>query len=152
MTVILKNCTRLASAAGTGLVLAAALPALAWAQTQAQNPAPSAKAPVSATAGQVVTRDAETGALRAPTAEELQALESKAGASRSPGAAARNLSKVHVSGAQGARLTDESMTYSVAVRRADGSLAHLHFASKSEAEAALKAPAALIKNTTAATE
>lgn len=142
MSVSFKTCVRIASAAGTGLALAAALPVLAQTAT--------APASVSATAGQMVTRDATTGELRMPTAEEARSLQ--AAKQTRAAATARTLPKVHATGAQGARLTDEFMSYTVMVRRADGTLVNQHFSSKEEAEAAVKSPAPAQKPATAPTE
>lgn len=88
----------------------------------------------------VVVRDAETGQLRVPTADEMAALASK----RSKLSATRisasqvPLPKVHASGARGARLTDEMASYSVAVRRPDGSISMQCVQGKTEAENLLK--------------
>ena len=71
-----------------------------------------------------VVRDAETGKLRAPTAAEISALQLRAARSTSAraGTPAATQQKFHASGARGVRLTDEFMSQSVAVRRADGSI------------------------------
>lgn len=149
----LKSCGRTVSAAGSGLALLgiAALPMQALAHGEHADAAPSAS--VSATSGQVVVRDADTGKLRAPTAEEANAL-SASGKSNSRRAATvepTTLSRSHWSGARGARLTDEFMSYSVVVRQADGTLATLCFETREAADAALKAaPAA--KTSTLPTE
>lgn len=96
----------------------------------------------SAAANQVVVRDAETGALRAPTAEEADVLQRKAArAATTRRASQQPMSKAHVSGAQGARLTEEFMSYSVAVRQADGRVKMECFNSPEEASAAMKAAA-----------
>jgi hypothetical protein len=142
MSVSSKTCLRIA---GTGLALAVALPGLALAQAAATP------TPVTATAGQMVTRDASTGELRMPTAEEARALQATK-STRGVAAAARTLPKVHATGAQGARLTDDFMSYTAVVRRADGTLVNQHFSSKEEAEAAVKSPAPLAKPATAPTE
>lgn len=113
---------RLLRAAGASLALlgAAALPLPAAAQTQ---PAPETS--LNAGNAMTVVRDAETGKLRAPTAEENAALNLK------PASQARlqrsapppPLQKFHASGAQGARLTDEFVSSAVMVRGPDGKLA-----------------------------
>lgn len=89
-----------------------------------------------------VVRDAETGQLRAPTTAEIDALQLKAGRNTSlrAGPAATALQKFHRSGARGLRLTDEFMSQSVAVRRADGTLDQNCVHSKDAADAALRAP------------
>lgn len=72
----------------------------------------------------VVVRDPETGKLRAPTAAELEALgarQARQDAARI-GPLAAPQQKAHASGARGARLTDEFMSYSVVTRAADGRL------------------------------
>jgi FKBP-type peptidyl-prolyl cis-trans isomerase len=147
MSVASKTCLRMAGAAGASLVLATALPALA------QSPAPQAtKAAAAAPAAalnQVVTRDATTGELRAATAEEMKALQAK-GPRRA--SAAQPIFRSHSSGAQGVQLTDESMTYSVVTRGADGKPVNQEFTSKAAAEAAVKSPATAAKPATAPTE
>jgi hypothetical protein len=73
-----------------------------------------------------VVRDAETGKLRSANAAEtavLKAQSTKAFARVAPKATQQ---KFHSSGARGARLTEEFMTTSVAVRNADGSLTVTH--------------------------
>ena len=87
--------------------------------------------------GLIVVRDAETGQLRAPTAEEAAAMStarSAAANTRGKNAAGTFLSKTHSSGAIGARVTDEMASYSVVVKRADGTLDSACVDSKSEAE------------------
>ena len=132
---ILKPCVRSATVAGTALTLlgATALPLQANAQAAAAMPAR-----VDATAAQVVVRDAATGALRTATPEEAQALNPGPRAEFRRSAAPSTMPKVHYSGARGARLHDEFMSYSVVVRRADGSLAEQCFSSKDEADAAIR--------------
>jgi hypothetical protein len=148
-----KSCARSVSVAGTGLALVgiAALPLQALAHdghAEAAKPA-RAQAPVDANA-QVVVRDAATGQLRAATPEEAQALHaSRAGVAtlRKSAVAATPQARFHPSGARGARLTDEFMSYSVVVRQPDGSLATLCFESREEADAALKAAASPVAKT-----
>ncbi len=94
-------------------------------QAQSTPSSEAAAAPLTAPTnaeGQVVARDPETGKLRAANAEELQALQRHRAAHRS---AARMEPRSHWSGATGARLTDEFMTYSVVVKRSDGKLVEL---------------------------
>jgi len=71
-----------------------------------------------------VVKDAETGQLRAPTAAEAAALQAKAAAlkSRSRVVPQQVLSKTNKNGIKGFRLTDENLSTSVAVRKADGSI------------------------------
>ena len=87
--------------------------------------APSAAvAPVGLTA----VRDAETGQLRAPTADEAKALakvaqrQFNAEAARVGQLRAANPYFTTSSGAKGMRLSEEHMSYSVVRRNADGSL------------------------------
>lgn len=128
--------------AGLALVGAAMLPVAAFAQGE------SAAAPVDSVSSLIVVRDAATGQLRAPTAAEARALQ--------PEAVRRSnhlgtLPRVHPSGAQGARLTDAMMSYSVVVRQPDGSLTEQCFDSRDVAESALKA-APVARNPAAPTE
>jgi len=130
-------------ASGFALAGAAAMPALA-------DTEPATAAPSSAVSSQIVVRDAATGRLRAPTAEEARELQPRADAVRDA-ASARTLPRVHASGARGARLSDAFMNYSVMVRQPDGSLVEQCFGSREEAESALKA-GGVAKSTTLPTE
>jgi hypothetical protein len=105
-------------AAGINLVLAglAALALPASAQQAQATPLESSQA-------MTVVRDAETGKLRAATADEQQVLQQAAKTRTARVAPATTLQKFHASGARGARLTDEFMSTSVAVRKADGGIA-----------------------------
>ncbi|SEL83797.1 hypothetical protein SAMN05216359_1198 [Roseateles sp. YR242] len=88
----------------------------------------------------VVVRDAETGKLRAATNEERASLQSLRAAKRSvalSAVAATPQVKRHPNGATGVRLTDDMTSYSVMVRRPDGKLEELCFATKEEADAAV---------------
>lgn len=108
---------RLLCAAGITLALLGLGAQSAVAQ-EIQDAAPQAEA-------LTVVRDAQTGKLRAPTAEEAAALKAQAPAARSAARTAAPgfvLNKSHSSGIKGFRLTDESMSTSVAVRKADGSI------------------------------
>jgi hypothetical protein len=148
-----KSCVRSVSVAGSGLALAgiAALPLHVLAQdtrTEAAKPA-QAQAPVDASS-QIVVRDAASGQLRAATPEEAQALHSSrasAATLRKSAVATAPQSRFHSSGARGARLTDEFMSYSVVVRQPDGSMATLCFESKEAADEAIRAAAAAKTNT-----
>jgi hypothetical protein len=75
---------------------------------------------------QTVVRDAETGKLRGATAAEAVALKAQSVKANARIAPKATLQKSHSSGARGARLTDEFMTTSVAVRNADGSITVTH--------------------------
>jgi hypothetical protein len=106
---------RLLGAAGVLALCAAALPAVAQEQT--------------------VTRDADSGKLRAATSEELQTLAAKKAKNAMRVAAPTTLSKTHSSGARGARLTDEFLTSSVAVRQADGTVVVQHGTTEADVHA-----------------
>ena len=99
--------------------------------------AQEAQANVQSTDSMTVTRDAQTGQLRASTGDEVAALKA-AGAARamrvSPKATQQ---KVHASGARGARLTDEFMSQNVAVRQPDGSMVEQCFDSHDAASNAV---------------
>ena len=121
-----------------GLIgLAGALAAPAWAaQPSDPTPAPAAD-------GLIAVRDAETGQLRAATAEEAAALATAgktAASARIGGAkvATGLLAKRHASGAVGTRVNDDMASYSVVVRQADGSVATACVDSKSAAEQAVQ--------------
>lgn len=123
---------RMLSLTGASLALlgAAALPPCAAAQSAAvqSGAVPAAPLPPEipvAGAGNALTvvRDAATGQLRAPTADEQAALQSGAQARSLRVAPAVPLQKFHASGAQGVRLTRDFMSTSVAVRGSDGKLA-----------------------------
>jgi hypothetical protein len=75
---------------------------------------------------QTVVRDAETGKLRGATPAEAVALKAQSVKANARIAPKATLQKTHSSGARGARLTDEFMTTSVAVRNADGSITVTH--------------------------
>jgi hypothetical protein len=100
------------------LLGAAGLPAVAGAQALEQTPNAMA-----------VVRDANTGKLRAPTADELQSLNNGNGNGNGNGRsiavradAAPTQQKFHPTGAQGLRLTDAFMSSEVATRGADGKI------------------------------
>lgn len=104
-----------------------------------------------------VVRDAETGKLRAPTAEELAILQQKAapkGMLRAANAPApRALLKFHKSGAAGARVTNDFMSSAVVVRNPDGTLAKQCFDAHGDADAAVQTGHAHVtQNVTPVTE
>jgi hypothetical protein len=74
---------------------------------------------------QIVVKDGDTGKLRAATPEEANALRAGRANARAGRGGASMEARSHWSGARGARLTDESMTFSVVVKRADGTLVEL---------------------------
>jgi len=127
MPAMLKTCA-------TSLLLAASFAALA------ADDIPTDAQP-SAALGQVAVRDAATGRLRAPTASELKTLQAAAPAVVQTMKAGATRTKHHPSGATGARLNDNFMTYSVVMKQPDGSLAEYCFGSKEDAESAVAAPA-----------
>jgi hypothetical protein len=118
---------------------AAALALAAACAVHADDAPPAAVPAPSPAMGQMVVRDAATGRLRGPTAEEAAALHA---ASRQGLRAARagNVTRVHRSGATGARLDDSAMSYLVVVKQPDGRLAEYCFESQAAAEAALANP------------
>ena len=117
------------------LTAAAVLCGNAWACDDAALHAADAKASANASSAAsaaaptadklVVTRDKDTGQLRAATPAEVEALKASGGLRRSSDSlrvqAAPTL-RSHSSGAKGVRLNDQFASYSVAVRQADGSL------------------------------
>lgn len=142
----LKSRARTVGAVGTGLVIAGAVAMPLQAQAHEGHAAPAKTAvatAVTSTNGQMVVRDAATGELRAATPEEASTLQGSRASSLRRSVAPPTQAKEHNSGARGARLTDEFMSYSVVVRQADGTLAALCFSSKEEADAALKAASAV---------
>jgi hypothetical protein len=151
MSATFKSCVRSLSAAGSGLALIAiaTLPVSALAAEAAAQPAPAVEA-AGTGANQVVVRDAVSGKLRAPTAEEAAVLQAKTSALRGR-VTETTLARHHASGAHGVRLNDQFMSYSVVVRQPDGSLASQCFESREDAEAALKAQP-VVQTTTAPTE
>ncbi len=98
-----------------------------------------------ADAAQRVVRDAVTGELRAPTAEEFQALEAaEANARRGAPAAPREapVARRSVHGAHGFRVGDRFMTYSVIKRNADGTTSLVCVTGEDAADRVLRAPQA----------
>jgi len=95
-------------------------------------------------AGAVVVRDPETGELREPTVQELIELQSppepilSLRAVQTPSGPQPIVSE---SGLQGLQLGDEQMTFTVATRRADGTVGVTHAAGKTDAEQQVRAGA-----------
>lgn len=110
MSLKVQSCRRLL---GAGLAL---LALGGQALAQQEQPAP-------ATDNITVVRDAETGKLRDATPAERAALQASSMRRTLRAAPLPVLQKYHASGAQGARLTDEFMSASMAVRKPDGKLA-----------------------------
>ena len=141
----LKSYQRFCNAALMGLALAGASAVSVQAHAQQAD-------------GMTVVRDATTGELRAPTAQEHAALQQKAQAKAAVSRVAKQvpLQKYHPNGARGVRVTEEFTSSVVAVRNADGSIgkqcvegegsehaAHAHAAAPASPAAASAAPAAL---------
>lgn len=132
----ITSCQRLINAAGSSLVLLglAALPPQAAAQA---GPASTPQADVQSGDNLTVVRDADTGKLRAPTAEEHEGMKARAAQLKDKRIGAQHtLPKTHHSGARGARLTDDMISTSVVVRMPDGSLQEQCFDSQDGASAA----------------
>lgn len=95
--------------------------------------------PVGSSDSLTVVRDAETGELRAATGPEQAALQAKAASkSRAARTAPQTVQqKFHANGARGARLTNEFISSSVAVRLPDGSIEKQCFDSHGAASGAV---------------
>lgn len=122
-----------------GLAFAAALPLHAQ-ETAAPEPT-----------GQLLTvvRDAETGKLRAPTAEEEAQIKNANKSLRMRAAAPKPLlQKFHQSGAQGVRLNSDYSSSAVAVREADGTISKLCFDRHDVAEAVVQGHTHIAPKTT----
>lgn len=116
------------------------LSSAAWLLLASVAAVPPLAAQEATAAGLTVARDPQTGRLRAANAAELAALLQRQDMLRA--APLRPQQKWHASGARGARLSDEFISMSVAVRAADGTLSRQCFDSRAQAEAVLgKAPA-----------
>ncbi len=114
----------LVGALGLGAVaFGLSAPLLALAQSDAVAAAATTVAEPSSADAQIVVKDGDTGRLRHATPQEAQALH--AGRAHARRAAVAPESRSHWSGARGARLTDDFMSYSVMVKRADGTLVEL---------------------------
>jgi len=125
-----KHKTGLLYAAGITLALLGLASQSAIAQETPAQPADA----------MTVVRDAETGKLRAPTAEEQVALRTQATSKLRAARVAPAqvpLEKFHAKGARGARMTDELISSSVAVRKADGSIEMQCFDSHDAANSAV---------------
>lgn len=100
--------------------------------------------------GMRVTRDAQTGQLRAPTAEENKALDEAAAKGRAAGKAKQRvglatgrlnpMSTVAADGTVMEELDESSLAYTVVRRNADGSLDMSCVTGSEAAQKALKAP------------
>ncbi|MBB2487015.1 hypothetical protein H5407_17435 [Mitsuaria sp. WAJ17] len=101
--------------------------------------------------GMIAVRDAVTGELRAPTADELAALQAKAQAAKSSRLRALSVAPVQAErmnsrGAYGFRPGPENVSYSVVTRNADGSLSSTCVQGQDQAEAIVKGQVAKSAN------
>lgn len=113
---------------------------------KAQAKAPATSEVVEAD-GVIAVRDAVTGQLRAPTAEEAAALQAKAQASKSTRARALSttatpVGRTNAYGATSFRPAPENISYSVVTRNADGSLSTSCVQGQDKAEAMVREHAA----------
>jgi hypothetical protein len=136
----------------TGLAAAVLLAFAGNAIAQSTAAGPSAK-PAAKTAGKgtaarispstqvapglTIARDADTGALRAPTESEAAALAAPA-----PSAPAEIIQFVTPSGSIAAQVPEDFLTYTVVSKNADGSLSSICMPDKQSAEAAVRRSAA----------
>jgi len=132
---------------GAGLfgILVLGLPAQAHEETPADASASNL----------VVVKDAVTGELRAPTADEAAALlAAKPAADRTSRskslAPQQRLSRRHADGSVSVRVTDADASYAVAVRQADGSLAEACVQGSENTEKALQSGPAVTPTTRSA--
>lgn len=102
---------------------ALALPACAQ-QTLAQQSAPrqAESRQAESQQGMIVVRDADTGALRAPTPAEARALHPRAGASAAAAASPAPEMLTGPGGSRSVQLGERHMVYSVVTRDPDGKL------------------------------
>lgn len=117
---------------------------------KAQAKAPATTEAVEAD-GMIAVRDAVTGQLRAPTAEEAAALQAKAQASKSTraralSATATPVARTNAYGATGFRPAPENISYSVVTRNADGTLSTACVQGQDKAEAMVREHAAKSSN------
>ena len=111
---------------------AAALSAVTISSDQTSTPASvrgAAASQARSTQGMTAVRDPETGQLREPTAEELIELQSQTSQS-----ADAPEPIVSATGFDGLKLGDNQMTFTVATRRADGTVNVEHAAGRKDAE------------------
>ena len=114
----MQSTKNLLKTSGEGRIRLAA--ALAVAAMSAAVPMAHAADP-----GMTVTKDPQTGQLRAPTAEEMEALKAKeasTSSARQSLRAAPLTERYHANGAVSVMLDESFMSYSVVTRNADGSL------------------------------
>ena len=99
----------------------------------------------------VVVRDAETGQLRAPTADEAKLLNASRIKSARSTTAAAPVPRTLANGAVALELDESTMVYAVARRNADGTISRFDVHGKDAAEKAVKAPKNFAKPMTANT-
>jgi hypothetical protein len=95
------------------------------------------EAPLPSADSITVSRDADTGKLRAATADEVSAMKAASAARSMRVAPKATLRKYHASGAGGVRMTEELLSQNVAVRQPDGSIAEQCFDSHDAANHAV---------------
>jgi len=114
-----------AGAIGLGAVAVALGASMSASAQSSPAAAPVTEASETAADAQIVVKDGDTGKLRAATPEEARALHAGRANARAARRGASPESRSHWSGARGARLTDEFMSFTVVVKRADGKLVEL---------------------------
>ncbi|HLO95674.1 MAG TPA: hypothetical protein VK195_15285 [Burkholderiaceae bacterium] len=134
-------------ALASGLLLSGAALACTTCEEHAKAEAKAVASTSSATEGadgMIAVRDPVTGQLRAPTADELAALQAKSQAAKSTSrlralsVAPAQAERVNSRGAIGFRPGPESISYSVVTRNADGSLSSTCVQGQEQAEAIVK--------------
>jgi hypothetical protein len=112
--------------AGTMAALCALAAFSLQARAQTETPSQPQSQAQAGQDGMVVVRDAKTGKMRAPTADELKALRPRTPSALGAGAAAKPQSQPQAlaghNGARGVRLGEKTMVYEVVTRGADGKL------------------------------
>jgi|GEM_PF-4919868 len=93
-------------------------------------------------AGMTVTRDAETGELRAPTADEMKALEAarKTNSRNTRPAASAPVPVIHANGTISVMLGEDQMMYSVARVNAQGKVERACVQGLEASQQAMRAP------------
>ncbi len=121
-------------------ILGATLSTAALAHEGHKHAAPTATPAAELTAdAMTVVIDAETGLLRAPTASEVIQMNAKSAKKNAlRGATVGPQTFKYANGMQRVRMTDESMSYSMAVIKADGSLEEACIEGKDAAQATMK--------------
>jgi len=114
-----------AGAIGLGAAVALGASMSAGAQSTPAEATAADSTPGPSADAQIVVKDGDTGKLRQATPEEARALHAGRANARAARGGAAMQPRSHWSGARGARLTDEFMSYTVVVKRADGKLVEL---------------------------